>query len=46
MRLTFFSHLGSLMQEHPREAGYPACLGDLIGLCGLIFLFEGFGRVV
>ena len=33
------------MQEHPRVVAYPACLGDLIELCGLIFMFEEFGRV-
>ena len=46
MRHTFFSHLGSLMQEHPRVVGYLACLGDLMGLCGPIFMFFGFGIVV
>ena len=46
MRHTFSLHLGSLMQEHPGVVGYPACLGDLIGSCGLIFMFEGFGIVV
>ena len=35
-----------LMQEHPRVVGYPACLGDLMEFCGLIFMCEGFGRVV
>ena len=34
------------MQEHPRVVGYPACLGDLMGLCGPIFMFEGFFIVV
>ena len=33
------------MQEHPGVVGYPACLGDLMGSCGLIFLFLGFGIV-
>ena len=46
MRHNFFSHLASLMQEHPRVVGYPTCLGDSIELCGLIFMFEEFGRVV
>ena len=46
MRHTFFLHLGSLMQEHPRVVGYHACLGDLMGSCRHIFMFEGFGRVV
>ena len=26
--------------------GYPTCVGDLVGFCGPIFMFEGFGRVV
>ena len=34
------------MQEHPRVVGYPACLGDLMGFCGPICMFEKFGRVV
>ena len=46
MRHTFFSHLGSLMQEHLWVVGYPACLADLVGFCISIFIFEGFGRVV
>ena len=46
MRHTFFSYLGSLMQEHPRVVGHPACLGDLVGFCGPICMLEGFGRVV
>ena len=39
MRHTFFSHLGIMMQEHPRVVGYPTCLVDLMGLCGPIFMF-------
>ena len=46
MRHTFFSHLGSLMQEHPRVIGYLACLGDLMVSCGPICMFDGFSRVV
>ena len=46
MRHTFFLHLGSLMQEHPGVVGYPAYLGDLMGLCGPIFMFFGFSIVV
>ena len=46
MRHTFFSYLGSLIQQHLGVATYLACLGDLMGSCGPIFLFEGFGRVV
>ena len=46
MRHIVFSHLGSLMQEPPRVVGYPTCLGDLMGSCGLIFMIEGFGIVL
>ena len=31
-----------MMQEHPGKVGYPAWLGDLMGSCGPIFMFEGF----
>ena len=46
MMHTFFSHLGSLMQENPGVVGYPACLGDFVGFCGPICIFEGSGRFV